>query len=166
MRAVRYDAFGGPLRVFEVEDPACPPDAVVVRVEATGVCRSDWHGWQGHDDDIQVLPHVPGHELAGTIEQVGAEVRRWAVGPRVTSPFVCACGGCEQCVAGSGQVCLHQTQPGFTHWGSFADLVVIRHADVNLVALPDDVNSVTAAGLGCRFATAYRAVTPCLSQPM
>ena len=61
--------------------------------------------------------------------------------------------------AGDGQVCTRQTQPGFTHWGSFAELVVVRNADVNLVALPDDVDSVTAAGLGCRFATAYRAVT-------
>ncbi len=159
MRAVVYDAFGGPLAVREVDAPVCPPDAAVVRVAATGMCRSDWHGWLGHDADIQQLPHVPGHELAGTVAEVGTDVRDWAPGPRVTTPFVCACGSCDQCLAGDGQVCTRQTQPGFTHWGSFAGLVVVRNADVNLVALPDDIDSVTAAGLGCRFGTAYRAVT-------
>ncbi len=159
MRAVVYEAFGGPIEVRDVVEPDCPADAVVVRVAATGVCRSDWHGWHGHDDDIRTLPHVPGHELAGTVDRVGAAVTGWSPGARVTTPFVCACGSCEQCRAGDGQVCSRQTQPGFTHWGSMAELVVIRHADVNLVALPDDVDDVVAAGLGCRFATAYRAVT-------
>jgi alcohol dehydrogenase len=76
----------------------------------------------------------------------------------VTAPFVCACGTCAQCLAGAHQVCDRQTQPGFTHWGSFAELVAIDWADVNLVALPDDLDADAAAALGCRFATAYRAV--------
>jgi D-arabinose 1-dehydrogenase-like Zn-dependent alcohol dehydrogenase len=71
---------------------------------------------------------------------------------------VCACGGCEQCRAGNEQICDRQRQPGFTHWGSYAELVALDWADVNLVALPEAVDSVAAAGLGCRFATAYRAV--------
>ena len=73
-------------------------------------------------------------------------------------PFVCACGSCPPCLAGQHQVCDRQTQPGFTGWGSFAELVALDHADVNLVALPDDLSAATAAALGCRFATAYRAV--------
>ena len=158
MRAVVYDAFGGPLRVRDVPEPECPADAAVVAVGATGICRSDWHAWQGHDADVQ-LPHVPGHELAGTVARVGADVARWAPGARVTTPFVSACGICAQCRAGESQVCVEQTQPGSTHHGSFAEQVVIRHADVNLVGLPDDMDVVTAASLGCRFATAYRAVT-------
>ena len=153
-----YDAFGGPLEVREVDEPDCPADAAVVRVRATGVCRSDWHAWQGHDADVTV-PHVPGHEFSGTVDRVGADVAGWSAGQRVTTPFVSACGSCAQCRAGNHQVCSRQTQPGFTHWGSFADLVVVRNADVNLVALPDDVDDVTAAGLGCRFATAFRALT-------
>ncbi|RKS69199.1 alcohol dehydrogenase [Motilibacter peucedani] len=157
MRALVFEAFGGPLEVREVPDPVPSRGGVVVRVGATGVCRSDWHGWQGHDPDIR-LPHVPGHELAGTVEAVGDDVRRWQPGARVTVPFVCACGRCRQCLDGDGQVCPHQTQPGFTHWGSFAELVALDAADVNLVALPDEVSFSTAAGLGCRFATAYRAV--------
>jgi D-arabinose 1-dehydrogenase-like Zn-dependent alcohol dehydrogenase len=158
MRAVVYDGFREPPGVETVPDPAPAPHGAVVRVEATGLCRSDWHGWMGHDPDISRFPHVPGHELAGVVEAVGADVRRWRPGARVTVPFVCACGTCEQCAAGHGQICDRQTQPGFTHWGSFAELVALDWADVNLVALPDSVDDVAAAGLGCRFATAYRAV--------
>jgi len=157
MRALVFDAFGGPLAVCDVPAPTPSPGGVVVRVGASGVCRSDWHGWQGHDPDVR-LPHVPGHELAGTVEGVGEGVRRWRVGDRVTVPFVCACGTCPRCVAGDHQVCDRQTQPGFTHWGSFAELVALQAADVNVVALPEELSFATAASLGCRYATAFRAV--------
>ena len=157
MRAVMVRAFGTPPELTETPDPACPPDGVVVAVEATGLCRSDWHGWMGHDPDI-VLPHVPGHELAGTVVETGVSVTRWEVGDRVTTPFVLACGRCRPCARGHGQVCEDQLQPGFTQWGSFADLVALPRADVNLVRVPDEVPADVAASLGCRFATAYRAV--------
>lgn len=158
MRAVVYGRFGEPPTVREVPDPACPPDGVVLRVAATGLCRSDWHGWQGHDPDIE-LPHVPGHEFAGTIVAVGPQVTAARVGDRVTAPFVCACGRCATCRRGEHQICERQQQPGFTHWGSFAEYVVVDVADVNAVQLPDAMSFDAAAGLGCRFATAYRAVT-------
>ena len=158
MRAVVYEAFGRMPSVETVPDPAPAPHGAVVRVAASGLCRSDWHGWMGHDPDIRAFPHVPGHELAGVVEAVGADVARWRPGDRVTVPFVCACGSCAQCLAGDHQVCDRQTQPGFTHWGSFAELTAIGHADVNLVALPDGLEAEAAAVLGCRFATAYRAV--------
>jgi D-arabinose 1-dehydrogenase-like Zn-dependent alcohol dehydrogenase len=158
VRAVAYDAFRSPPDVRELADPSPAPHGAVVRVTATGLCRSDWHGWMGHDPDIAAFPHVPGHELAGVVEAVGADVRRWAPGDRVTVPFVCACGTCPPCLAGDHQVCDRQRQPGFTHWGSFAELVALDWADVNLVRLPEAVADVAAAGLGCRFATAYRAV--------
>lgn len=158
MRAICYDAFAGPLTIRTVDDPVAPDDGVVIRVAATGICRSDWHGWQGHDPDITSFPHVPGHEFAGTIASVGRDVRGWQIGQRVTAPFVCGCGECTPCLRGNQQVCLHQTQPGFTHWGSFAELVMIRHAATNLVALPDAISMTTAAALGCRFATSFRAI--------
>ena len=157
MRALLFDTYGGPLTVREVPAPDSAPGGVVVRVGASGVCRSDWHAWQGHDPDV-VLPHVPGHELAGTVAAVGADVRRWRGGDRVTVPFVNACGRCAQCAAGEHQVCTRQTQPGFTHWGSMAEYVALDAADVNLVALPDGLDAASAAALGCRFATAFRAV--------
>ena len=157
MRALVFDSFAGPLDVREVPDPEPPPGGVVVRVAASGICRSDWHAWQGHDPDV-VLPHVPGHELAGTVAAVGTGVRNWRAGDRVTVPFVNACGTCPQCAAGEQQVCAHQTQPGFTRWGSLAELVALDAADVNLVAVPDELDLATAAALGCRYATAFRAV--------
>jgi alcohol dehydrogenase len=123
---------------------------------ATGVCRSDWHAWAGHE--AIVFPHVPGHELAGVVVEVGEQVSRWRVGDRVTVPFVCGCGRCEWCRAGDAQVCPAQQQPGFTHWGSFAEYAALHDADTNLVGLPDQVDFAAAASLGCRFATAYRAL--------
>ncbi len=152
---MRYEVFGGPLTVVDVPDPEPPAGGVVVSVEATGLCRSDVHGWAGHDADI-TLPITLGHELVGRIVAVGEGVERWRAGQRVTTPFVCACGACPECRSGNGQVCRDQTQPGFTHDGSFAQQVALHHADANLVAVPDDVDAGAAALLGCRFATAYR----------
>jgi D-arabinose 1-dehydrogenase-like Zn-dependent alcohol dehydrogenase len=158
MRAVVFEGFGGPLRVAEVADPEPPRHGAVVRVEAAGLCRSDWHGWIGHDPDIPSLPHVPGHELAGTVVAVGVDVTRWREGDRVTVPFTNACGTCAMCAVGDHQICDDQRQPGFTHWGAFAELVRLDWADVNLVALPEGLDAASAASLGCRFATAWRAV--------
>jgi len=111
----------------------------------------------GHDPDIS-LPHVPGHEISGVVEAVGAGIRNFQEGDRVTLPFVGGCGKCEQCASGNQQICDFQFQPGFTHWGSYAEYVAIEYADINLVALPDEIDFVTAASLGCRFATSFRAV--------
>jgi len=157
MRAAVYKEFAKPLIIQNLPDPTPSDRGVVIRVKATGLCRSDWHGWMGHDPDIS-LPHVPGHELAGVIEATGKGVVRWNIGDRVTLPFVCGCGNCPQCASGNHQVCDWQFQPGFTHWGSFAEYVAIDYADVNLVQLPDEINYVTAASLGCRFATSFRAI--------
>jgi alcohol dehydrogenase len=157
MRAVLYSAYGGQPVVADVPAPVAPAGGAVLAVRATGVCRSDWHAWRGHEP--VALPHTPGHELAGVVVEVGAGVTRWRPGDRVTVPFVCGCGVCEYCRAGDAQVCPHQTQPGFTGPGSFAERVAVHAADTNLVALPGSVDFVTAASLGCRFATAYRALT-------
>lgn len=157
MKAIMYEAFGEAPKLVTVSDPAPTDHGVVVTVGATGVCRSDWHGWMGHDSDVE-LPHIPGHELAGTIAAIGKGVTKWKVGDRVTVPFVGGCGACPECHAGHQQVCHAQFQPGFTYWGSFAEHVAIHQADLNLVGLSDDLDFVTAASLGCRFATAFRAV--------
>jgi D-arabinose 1-dehydrogenase-like Zn-dependent alcohol dehydrogenase len=157
MQAVQYDAYGATPTLVDLPAPDCPADGVLVEVRATGVCRSDWHAWQGHDPVS--LPQVPGHEFAGVISVVGPQVTTRRVGERVTTPFVCGCGRCAYCAAGDAQVCPDQSQPGFTQPGSFADLVAVPAADLNVVPLPDGLDFVTAASLGCRFATAYRALT-------
>ena len=157
MKAAIFEEFGKPLSIQNLPDPRPEDDGVVIEVKANGICRSDWHGWMGHDPDIR-LPHVPGHELAGIILETGRNVRNWKKGDRVTMPFVCGCGTCPQCLTGNQQVCDHQFQPGFTHWGSFAQYVSIHYADTNLVRLPDELDFVTAASLGCRFVTSYRGI--------
>ncbi|MBT8258092.1 MAG: zinc-dependent alcohol dehydrogenase family protein [Bacteroidia bacterium] len=157
MKGILYDTFKGQPKLTSLPDPAAPDHGVVLEVLATGMCRSDWHGWMGHDPDI-VLPHVPGHEIAGRIIEVGNKVRNFKTGERVTLPFVCGCGSCRECQSGNQQVCDYQSQPGFTHWGSFAEKVRIDYADTNLVRLPDHISNEAAASLGCRFITAFRAV--------
>ncbi len=157
MKAVVFEKFAQMPVIQNVADPTPASHGVVIKVEATGVCRSDWHCWQGHDTDV-VVPHVPGHEFAGIVEAVGKDVKCFKTGDRVTVPFINACGSCPECHSGNHQVCGNQTQPGFTHWGSFAQYTTVDQADVNLVALPEHLDFVTAASLGCRFVTSFRAV--------
>ena len=157
MKALVYESFGQAPKVIQVPDPETPEQGILLEVKATGICRSDWHGWKGHDPDIQ-LPHVPGHEFAGVILEVGKGVKNWKIGDRVTVPFVCACGTCPSCHSGNQQICDEQYQPGFTHWGSFAQRVAVHRADTNLVRIPESVSFEVAASLGCRFATSFRGV--------
>ncbi len=158
MRAARFHAFREPLEVATVPDPAPPEGGVVIRVEACGICRSDWHAWMGHDPTIR-LPHVPGHELAGTIAELGRGVTGFSVGERVTVPFCCGCGVCPTCYEGHTHLCDNEYQPGFSGWGAFADYVALPYAATNLVRLPDALGFAEAASLGCRFMTAFHALT-------
>jgi alcohol dehydrogenase len=157
MKAAVYEQFQGPISVQNVADPAPPDNGIVLQVKATGVCRSDWHGWMGHIGIIQ-LPHIPGHEIAGVVAEVGKNVRKFKIGDRVTLPFCCGCGICEQCLSGNQQVCDDQFVPGFTAKGSYAEYVAIDRAEDNVVHLPEEIDFVTAASLGCRFTTSFRAV--------
>ena len=157
MNAAVYESFGGEIKIVDVPDPVPPPGGVVLEIQANGICRSDWHAWMGHDHSV-ALPHVPGHEMAGTIVAKAADVVGFDIGDRVTVPFVLGCGECDECASGNQQICDIQYQPGFSGWGAFAQFVALPYASRNLVHLPDDMAFETAAGLGCRFSTAYRAV--------
>lgn len=150
-------AFREPAVVEDVREPEPGADGAVIEVRATGLCRSDWHAWMGHDASVR-LPHVPGHEFAGEVVEVGPQVRSIAPGDRVTAPFCCGCGRCEPCRLGHTQICERDYQPGFTGWGSFAERVHVPVADLNCVRLPDGVAFEAAAALGCRFMTAFAAV--------
>ena len=157
MKAAIYHKFQEHIQIESLPDPEMSTHGVILKVLATGICRSDWYGWQGYDADIE-LPHVPGHELVGKIAEVGKSVNKWKRDQIVTVPFVGGCGSCPECISQNHQVCDHQFQPGFTAWGSFGEFVAIDYADINLVQLPHDLSIVHAASLGCRFVTAYRGV--------
>ena len=158
MRAAVLTQYRAPLSCTSVPDPDCPPDGVVLRVLACGVCRSDWHAWTGTDPDIE-LPHIPGHEFCGEVVAVGAEVTRWSMGDRVIAPFILACGACPACQSGHQTICDTQIVPGFTVPGAFAELIAVARADVNLTRLPDAMEPALAAALGCRVTTAWHALT-------
>jgi alcohol dehydrogenase len=160
MRAAVYRSFGGPIAIEELPRPSAPSGGVVLEVKATGVCRSDWHGWKGHDSDIHDhgLPFVPGHELSGVVHEVGEGVTSFVAGDRVAVPFILSCGSCCECMRDRCTVCEQQEQPGFTRHGSFAEYVALPRAERNLCRLPAEVSFAEAAALGCRFTTAYRAI--------
>jgi alcohol dehydrogenase len=163
MRAAMYHKFHSPIRIERIPRPQTPSDGVVICVKASGVCRSDWHGWAGHDADIlrHGLPFVPGHEFSGIIVRVGPAIKRTDlhVGARVVVPFILSCGDCVECSCRNrSTVCTNQQQPGFTMYGSFAEYIAIPRADRNVFLLPNNISFVEAAALGCRFTTAYRAV--------
>jgi propanol-preferring alcohol dehydrogenase len=158
MRAAVLTKFREPLSIEEVPDPTAGPTDAVVRVEACGVCRSDWHLWQ-HDwtwAGVELaLPAVPGHEIGGVVEEVGSEIGRFKPGDRVTVPFHLACGRCEYCFSGRSNLCLAYGIIGVHRGGGYGQYVCVPNADVNLVALPDAVDPLASAALGCRFMTAY-----------
>lgn len=155
MRAAIFDSFNGPIMVRDIAEPACPPDGVIVDIKACGICRSDWHGWVGSDDDV-LAPHVGGHEFAGVVVETGKNCERFKAGDRVTAPFILGCGTCPDCLHGDATVCDHQHVVGFSSFGAFAERMAVPHADFNLVALPESMDFVTAAGMGCRVTTAFR----------
>ena len=110
MKAAQYSEFRGEIKVVDLPLPELPEDGVIIQVKATGVCRSDWHGWCGHDGDIRDhgLPFTPGHELSGIVTRVGKDVAAFAEGDRVAVPFILSCGNCCECVQGMRTVCRRQ----------------------------------------------------------
>jgi len=161
MKAAVMEGFKQPLVVKNVPDPTVGPGDAVIRVEGEGICRSDWHAWMGDWEWIGLKPQPPiilGHEMAGVVEEVGPGVRRVKRGDRVLVPVVWACGSCEFCLKGRHNICANMRIPGFTDNGGYGQLVRVSNADINLIPLPDEIDFITAAAMGCRFPTAYHGV--------
>jgi alcohol dehydrogenase len=158
MRAALLTRFRAALEIADLPEPDCPEDGVVLSVLACGICRSDWHAWNGSDPDI-VLPQIPGHEYCGLVEAVGPLVTRWKPGDRVIAPFILACGRCPACAAGQQTTCATQILPGFTAPGAYGEQIAVPRADVNLAALPEGMDPALAAALGCRVTTAWHGLT-------
>ncbi|MGI9333891.1 MAG: zinc-dependent alcohol dehydrogenase family protein [Gammaproteobacteria bacterium] len=159
MKAAVLEAFREPLVIRDVPDPQAGARGAVIKVEANGICRSDWHGWVGDWPKAFELPHVLGHEMCGVVESAGPEVKGFESGDRVIVPFSGGDGHCPMCQAGLANICDNPVVPGFRSWGGFAEYVAVDHADYNLVALPESMSYVAAAGMGCRFMTAFHGLT-------
>ncbi len=156
MRAAVVRTFNENLSIETVADPICPDDGVVLRVEACGVCRSDFHGWTGEHPKVQ-NGSILGHEYCGTVVEAGPQARH-KVGDRLIAPFILACGSCPACHQGVSNTCAHQIVPGFGAPGAYAEYVAVPF-DHNLVHLPASMSPALAAGLGCRVTTAWHALT-------
>ncbi|MDT8341137.1 MAG: alcohol dehydrogenase catalytic domain-containing protein [Longimicrobiales bacterium] len=162
MKAAVIEQFGEPMVVHaEWAEPECGPRDAVIRVEACGICRSDYTIWNGGFPWMGIVPElplVPGHEYCGVVEEIGSEVTRFSVGDRVVAPFNHGCGSCEYCSEGHQNVCSDLTLPGIHYTGGYAALTKVGRADVNLVHLPESIPFAVAAAMGCRYVTSYHGV--------
>jgi len=162
MKAAVLTEFNKPLEIQNVPYPSLQKSTdAIVQVKANGICRTDWHAWVGDMEWIGLKPELPlvmGHEFAGVVEEVGNGVTRFKKGDRVIIPFNHGCGRCEHCIDGHHNVCDHFKFIGIHYDGGYAQYVRIPNADVNMVHLPESIDFVTAAGLGCRFMTAFHGV--------
>ncbi|WP_017727927.1 zinc-dependent alcohol dehydrogenase family protein [Halalkalibacterium ligniniphilum] len=168
MRAAQIIKHKEPLRIGDVADPTPGPNDVIVRIEACGVCRSDWHAWMGDWEWVGLspeLPIIPGHEFGGVIEEVGREVKNFVRGDRVTAPFHEGCAHCSNCLSGHSNRCDHLNIFGFSYDGAYAEYVRVPNGDFNLIKLPDEVDTLTAAAIGCRYMTGYHGVIRSQIQP-
>jgi len=161
MRAAVLEALNRPFVVRDVPTPPVLPNGVLLRVEANGICRSDWHIWKGDWSWVGLVPQLPtviGHEFCGVVEEVGAEVTRWKKGDRVVVPFSGGEGTCEWCRTGHHNMCDTPILPGLVYGGGFGRYSSVPYADVNLVRLPDGIGFVEAASMGCRFMTSFHGI--------
>jgi len=162
MKAVQLVERRRPLELVDLPEPVPAAGEVVIEVEAEGICRTDWHVWNGDWDWVGLVPTLPlvmGHELGGTVVAVGSGVSRVRAGDRVTTPFHESCGRCGYCLSGRSNLCDAMEFLGLTHDGGYAQYAAIRNADFNCVTLPDGIDALSAAAIGCRYMTAFHAVT-------
>src|SRR2546426_3410310 len=154
MRAVRFER-DGTARFVQVPNPQPGLEDVLVQVLAAGVCHTDLHLLDGvkagtHD------PLIPGHEIAGRVVKVGADVYASNVGDRVVVHFEQPCGTCRQCKRMRTNLCENGTTLGFDAPGGYAEFVVAKQTTV--LPVPPNLEPALAAPLGCSGATAYRSV--------
>jgi propanol-preferring alcohol dehydrogenase len=162
MRAVQVQHLRKPMEVRDIAIPDIGDDDVLVRVTACGICRTDWHVWNGDWTWAGLnlpIPITLGHEIGGIVERVGSSISHLKPGMRVCVPFNLADGTCEYCRKGMQNLCENAAW-GFTTPGSggFAQYARVPNANLNCVALPENVTEKDGAALGCRYMTSYRAV--------
>ena len=155
MKAMLLDGPGQPLRLAEVPVPRPGPDEALVRVWAcaVGLTVVNLIATPGR---VTAFPRIPGHEMAGDIVEVGAAVRHFKPGQRVTNHFYLTCGHCVHCRSGRETLCLHpRGNVGGACDGAYAEYIVLPER--NLVAIPDGVSYVDAAVASDAIATPFHA---------
>jgi alcohol dehydrogenase, propanol-preferring len=157
MRAVVLDGYGQPLRLTEVPVPSLGPGELLLRLEASGVCHTDVHVWQGESvASPPPDPYILGHEGVGTVSALGSGVTGWAIGERAGAAWIHdTCGTCDLCRAGQESFCPNQRAHGFHVPGTFAEYAVVK-ADF-AVRLPDG-EATDLAPLMCAGLTAFGAL--------
>ncbi len=156
MRAVQVTVANGPLELVERDIPEPGARHVRIKVQACGVCHSDSITQQGLFPGIQ-YPRVPGHEVVGIIDAVGADVPEWKVGQRVGVGWYGGhCGHCRSCRRGDFITCANGLIPGVSYDGGYADYMIAPFEALALV--PDDLSSEDAAPLLCAGITTFNAL--------
>lgn len=156
MRAVQIPRPGGPFELVERDIPEPGPGSVRIKVEACGICHSDSLVKEGHWPGIQ-YPRVPGHEVAGVIDAVGAGVAEWKSGQRVGVGWYGGhCDHCESCRRGDFITCRNGKICGISYDGGYADYMIApREA---LARIPDELPAADAGPLLCAGITTYNAL--------
>jgi propanol-preferring alcohol dehydrogenase len=145
-----------PLRFAEIERPTPKPDSILVKVHACGVCHTDLHVVEG-DLPHAAYPIIPGHEIVGTVAEVGGEVIRFRLGDRVGIPWLhYADGTCSYCQHGQENLCENAQWTGYTANGGYAEYVTVP-ADF-AVPIPDRFSDLEAAPLLCAGIVGYRSL--------
>jgi propanol-preferring alcohol dehydrogenase len=164
MKAAVLEAPGAPLPVREVPMPHPGPGEILIRLEASGVCHTDVHVWQGHYlPATPPAPFIPGHEGVGRVAGLGAGVTDWAIGDRAGAAWQhAACGACIACRTGQEGFCQDQKAHGFDVPGTFAEYVVAKAAFA--ARLPEG-DAAALAPLMCAGLTAYGALDRAGLQP-
>ncbi len=143
MRAAVLRAFGQPLALADVPEPVPGPGEVVLRVRAAGLCGTDLKIRQGLLETP--LPLIPGHEVAGVVTQVGADVTAPAIDERVACYIYRPCASCARCRSGQETLCPASMRLGFERDGGFAELARVRANEALPISsnLPFPVAAVT-----------------------
>lgn len=155
MKAMVLEKFGAPLELKEVPVPKPGPNETLIKVGACGIGLTvvSMIATPGR---VTSFPRIPGHEIAGTVVEVGAEVRTVRRGQRVTNHFYLTCGNCRYCRSGRETLCENfRGNVGAACDGGYAEYVVLPER--NLVAIPDGVTDVDAAVASDAIATPYHA---------
>jgi D-arabinose 1-dehydrogenase-like Zn-dependent alcohol dehydrogenase len=156
MRAVEVTSPKGPFKLVEREIPQPGPRQVRIKIQACGLCHSDSLTKEGMWPGI-TYPRVPGHEIAGVIDAVGADVPEWQPGQRVGVGWYCGhCGYCESCRRGDFITCRNGRITGITQDGGYADYVTVPFEA--MARIPDGLTAVEAAPLVCAGITTFNAL--------